>query len=551
MRRLHGITAVVRAARYGINGLSIPFFVLLVGATAVGAVLGTDVNDEAIGLLFVVAPVFGLLGAAYGVASYLRFEYELTDDTFDFAAGVVGRTEREIPLRRIQNVDVSQSLLHRIVGVAVVRIETAGGGGTEAELSVVSLAEAQRLQREIRERRDASRRATGAAADEATAGESDAGGGGATADEPGATGAEGGRPATGGATSPGGAATGTEPTPLFAIEPMELVVLSLTEFRPGAIVLVVVGLPVLPGVVGDLLLAAAGPFGGPESLDPATATPDELLVLGLVALPLVLVGSYLVSGVLSTFGYYDFRLARDGTDLVYERGLFQRYSGSIPTEKIQTVSIRESLPMRWLGYAALDVETAGYTGERAQQGNQSAVPVARRDRVVALADALGEYGDPSFERPPRRARRRYAARYALVVAGLTAVALLVSTVVAGFTLWYVPAALFLAVPAAAHLRWANRGYHLGEHAVVVRAGFWRRRTQVVPYYRLQTVGREATVFQRRLGLASLVADTASSSTLVGATPTAYDLDAGTAATLQSTLRTRLDAELHGSARREN
>jgi putative membrane protein len=537
MRRLHPATGVVRALQYGVNALSIPFFFLLVGSSGAEALLGMDFGGSVIDLLFVVAPLFGLLGAGYGVATYLRFEYELTEDTFDFAAGVVGRTEREIPLRRIQNVDISQNLWHRLLGVGVVRIETAGGGGTEAELSVVSLAEANRLQREIRERRDSSRRATEA--------------------EPTTTGTDGETPAEG-AASPSSTAerpSGTDASgtlePLFAITPIELVVLSITRFRPGAIVLVVIGIPILPELAGEFLLAAADPFGGPETMDIFEATADELLVLALVSLPLVLLGSYLVSGVLSAVGYYGFQLARSGTDLVYERGLVQRYSGSIPSDKIQTVTLRESLPMRLLGYAALDVETAGYAGQRAEQGSQSAIPVAERSRVVELACDLGEFSDPDFERPPKRARRRYGVRYGLLVTGVLAVLYAVSIVVTGFTLWYLPAVLFLAVPPAAHLKWANRGYHVGDHTVVVRTGFWRRRTQVVPYYRLQTVIRQATVFQRRLSLASLVVDTASSSTLVRATPTAFDIDSGTAATLQRTLRERLHLELHGRERRGN
>ncbi|WP_435347528.1 PH domain-containing protein [Haloarchaeobius sp. HRN-SO-5] len=527
-QRLHPITAVTRALQYGVNGFAIPFFLVLVGSTVLEGAGIVESAGTFIDVLFVASPLFGLLGAAYGFLTYLRFDYELTEDTFDLASGVLARTEREIPLGRIQNVDVSQNLLHRVFGVAVVRIETAGGGGTEAELSVVSLAEAERLQHDIRERRRRARTAESESG-EPTGPDDDAAADEAVEVEPSRTGE-----ATAG---------GTEP--LFTISPVELFVVSLTRFQPGAIVLVIIGIPLATDLAVEFLLAAADPLGGPQSADITRATPDQLLVLVLVALPLTLIGSYLVSGVISALGYYDFRLARRGDDLVYERGLVQRYSGSIPRRKIQTLTMTETLLMRLIGYAALDVETAGYTGQRAEQGNQSAIPAASRERVVALASRLGEFSDPSFERPPRRARRRYAVRYAMVVAALTAVAYVVSTAVQGFTLWYLPAVLFLVVPVAAHLKWANRGYHLGEDHVVVRNGFWRRRTKVVPYYRLQTVVSEATVFQRRLSLATVVADTASSATLVRNTPAAFDLDTETAAALQRSLRERLQTHLQG------
>ncbi len=70
----------------------------------------------------------------------------------------------------------------------------------------------------------------------------------------------------------------------------------------------------------------------------------------------------------------------------------------------------------------------------------------------------------------------------------------------------------------------NLGYYVGEDHLVVRRGFWRRRTTVIPYYRIQTVSTRRSIFQRRLGLASLVIDTASSRTFYWATPTIYDID---------------------------
>ena len=90
------------------------------------------------------------------------------------------------------------------------------------------------------------------------------------------------------------------------------------------------------------------------------------------------------------------------------------------------------------------------------------------------------------------------------------------------------------------------GYALGDDHVVVRSGFWRRHTSVVPYYRIQAVVGEATVFQRRRDLTSVVADTASSATFSRSSPTAHDLDDGDADALQRELRDSLRAHLRGS-----
>lgn len=526
--RLHPVTAVIRAGRYGGNGLALPLFAVL-------ALSSTNLVSS--DWLFVVAPLGALSGVSYGVLSYLRFEYELTDDTLDVRAGVFRRREREIPLRRVQNVDVSRDVLQRALGVAVLRVETAGGGATEAELSVVGDEEAERLRREIRDRRrrllaDQGRRASG-------------GDGADEADEAAAVGA----PGTTTAAGAPGTTTAADPEtrPLFAITPVELVALSVTRFRPGSLLFLLFAIPVADTLAVDLLLAAARPLGGPATLDPATLTVDQLFLLGVVGAPLALVGTVLLGAALSIVEYYDFRLGRTGDDLVYERGLLGRYSGSIPTDKIQTVTVSEPWLLRPLDFAGLAVETAGYAGERAEQGSQSAIPLSGRGRVDELAHELFDFEDPAFERPPARARRRYAVRYGLVVVAALAATLGISLVRPDFTLWYLPAALFLLVPVAAHLRWVNLGYYLGEDHVVLRRGFWTRRTEVVPYYRLQTVVRERSVFQRRLGLAHLVADTASSASLTRKAPTAFDVDAETAADLQRALRERLQSHLGRTA----
>ena len=99
---------------------------------------------------------------------------------------------------------------------------------------------------------------------------------------------------------------------------------------------------------------------------------------------------------------------------------------------------------------------------------------------------------------------------------------------------------------AAHLRWANLGYAVEEDHFVARAGFWSRRTQVVPFYRTQTIAEQATIFQRRRDLASVVVDTAG--THGWSAPSAPDIDARRASDLRETLEARLQAALR--ARRD-
>ena len=458
------------------------------------------VNSNDFGLPAAAAAGGGILlvALAYEVAYYRRFEYELTEDTRDISSGVISRREREIPYRRIQNVDVSQSVIQRALGIAAVDLETAGGSSTEGSIRFVKPDEATRLRRELQRRKTA-----------ASSGET---GGASDAD---------------GATNGERDGVGPAEEELFAISPGELALVGALSFDGRLIGLLVFlssgSVPVLSGFIPD-----------------ASAT--AITATAIVAVGALFLVSWVLGAAVAFSNYYGFRLSRAGDELRYERGLFRRYSGSIPTEKIQTLMVTDNPAKRALGYASLSIETAGYApGQSGEQGSQAAVPIATTDRVYRLAHEVESFGTPTFSRPPKRVRWRYVIRYAIVVSVLVGIAFAVDWVVAADLPWYGPAVLLLAVPPAAHLKWKHRGYWLGEDHLLTRNGFWSRTVTVVPYYRIQTVIDSRTLFQRRWNVATVVADTAGSSSLAGTSAAAVDFELEEAVELRETLQERLQS----------
>ncbi|WP_123534496.1 PH domain-containing protein [Halosimplex salinum] len=495
-RNLHVLTVPYRISQ---QGISIVIALFVFGGSSLSALFGPDRSLMAIGVaLAVVLGAAALVG--YLVAQYRRFEYELTPDTFDIRSGVFSRRQREIPLRRIQNVDISQNVVQRILGIAEVGLETAGGGGTEAQLRYVGDDEAERLQSEI------SRLSRAAKATE----------------------------------------EGT-------VEPDEErfeTVFEMTERELGVLALVSVDLR-----IASFLFFGASVFApsAVSMFDPQSYWEYGLglenvvgAILGPVAALAVILALALVSGVLNAARYYGFRLDRGDEELRYERGLLQKFRGTIPLSKVQTLTVRENVLARAMDYAALTIETAGYTPTSGESnGSQSAIPVAERDRVVTLARSLEAFDATGFERPPKRARLRYAFRYTAALAVLVGL-LYLGTRVTDFTLfWYVPLVALPLVPVAAHLKWANRGYALGENHVVTRNGFWVRQQKVVPYHRVQTVFTTQTIFQRRRDLSTVTIDTAGSQSITGEDARAVDIDAEVA----ERIRERVPDELYGALAR--
>ncbi|WP_254767982.1 PH domain-containing protein [Salinilacihabitans rarus] len=499
MRKLHPASVAVRSLSRSLN-TGFLFFVVGVVASPGGA----GANLLAIGGMVLIGIAFGVV---YELAYYQRFRYRTTEDTFDVASGVVSRRDREVPLGRVQNVDVRQNVIQRALGIAAVHVETAGGGETEVTLKYVDEREAKRLQRVLR------RKARGADVGADADGETD--GAERFDDEYGDE---------------------DEEELLFEIRPSELVLLSVFTIDPGA------------SVLGGIAVSFASGFD-PTTLVPFDLIEGDLPGSGLVALAwavtLFVLAAWVLSAALTFSRYYGFRLTRVGDELHYERGLVQRYSGTIPLGKVQTLTVTESVPFRWFGYASLAVETAGYApGQSDSRGSESAIPLAERERVLSLARSIEPFGpaDP-LRSIPKRARERYAVRYGAVVVLLVAAGYALATWVGVVRDWYVLAALALAVPVAAHLKWANRGYRVGDRYFFARTGFWRRTTKVVPYYRVQAVLFQQTIFQRRRGLASVTADTASSASLLGRAAIAHDVDASRGLELQRVTEERLQEQL--------
>src|SRR3546814_1904972 len=88
--------------------------------------------------------------AVVAVWRYLTFRYRITADSVVIDSGLLERSRRQVPFSRIHNVAIHQSLLHRLFGVAEVRLESAGGDKPEAQMRVLQLDDAIALEALVR-----------------------------------------------------------------------------------------------------------------------------------------------------------------------------------------------------------------------------------------------------------------------------------------------------------------------------------------------------------------------------------------------------------------
>jgi putative membrane protein len=408
-----------------------------------------------------------LIGATL---EYVLYRWRLTGDELLLRSGVLSRRNRVIPLARVQNVEVRQNVMHRVFGVAELRVETAGAGAeAEAVLSVLGLAEAQAA----RVRLLAHRRASAAIAVSAD-GEADA--------------IE--RPAV---------------PPLAQLSTGDVLLAGATANEAGVIAAALAGLlqfaDDLPlpffEQVGDAVMGRAA---------------ESWLVFGIGLVILFLLLGWMISIAGAVVRYHGFTLSVEGGEMRKRYGLLTVHEASVPLERVQAIRVEESLPRRLLGLASLSIETAGGTpGQRG--GAEAFVPIARRAEVGRLV--RGIFGDADADTPLRpvhpRARMRLAIRYSVLLLLVWAPFwgarwLDVQPLAGRLAPWL---AVLLPLPwLAAGLAYRGRGWALPPGYVMARSGVMTRVTWIVPDRKLQTLHLRATPFQRRRGLATVVVDTA-------------------------------------------
>jgi len=413
--------------------------------------------------------VLGALGLALAaVVRYFSYRFRIAEDELVIRSGIFQRNLRHIPFRRIHNVTLHQNVLHRVVGVAEVRLESAGGAKPEAQMRVLSLVDAQALEDLVRTR--------GAGAD---------------------AGADAGVPA---------ARAGER---LLTLPPSELLRLGLVSHR---------GMVVLAAAFGAFAQAGSRQFGeltaaiGEAVFGWASAQHLGWLgwLLGGVTLFLLFALMLrLLSMVLAVVQFYGFELRDSGQRLSVESGLLTRVRAHAPRHRIQAWTIRESLLQRWLHRQSLKVDTAHIEAANQPRAMRDLAPIATPAAVSALLARLlpgAHWPDLPWRGLHPRAWRRMLVPPTLVTTALCAVLC--------FRYGSVGLLVLLSLPwwwLRARRLAAFAGYALTDSVVAIRGGWPGRYWRLAEIGKVQALSLSQSLFDRRHGMASVWLDTAGAS----------------------------------------
>ena len=85
------------------------------------------------------------------VLQYLNFKFKIENDHFILHKGVFFKSKTSIPVERIQNVNFKQNIIHQIINVTQVEIQTAGSKGAEVSIKAISKERADALKKRLQE----------------------------------------------------------------------------------------------------------------------------------------------------------------------------------------------------------------------------------------------------------------------------------------------------------------------------------------------------------------------------------------------------------------
>jgi putative membrane protein len=457
------------------------------GLLAGGAILA--LRDQA-GLAILLFGGFVLLSMVSLLVRWLTFEFRVGEHEIRVDQGLLSRSSRAIPFDRVTDVDIEQGPLHRLFGLARLRIETGASGAAAADegvLEAVALARAEAIREHVRSRRRAASVQTEAA---------------------------------------------EEGEPLFAMDGRRVATLGFFNFSLA----VIAALFGASQTVGELIgfdpfsrafwadfLSRAGPLR-----DYVFAHRAVAIAGGTVLLALIGIGTGLVRTWLREHG---FRLDRTETGFRRRRGLLTLTDVTIPARRVQASILATGPIRRAFGWFALKFQSLAMDGK---QGDHVVAPLTREAEAAAIQESLGRPLGPPEPAAWRRIARGHFTSAAAFLVPVIGVAGAAGLLLEPLNL-FVAAALGI-VLGARWLDWRRARYALADGHLFIVSGWWRQRRAIIPVDRIQSIDLAESFWTRLFHFCRLRLGIAGGTILAG-----YSLDALDRAEAEA-LRARLLAQ---------
>lgn len=426
------------------------------------------------------------IAIAAGIARWFTTRYRFTATQVQLQSGLLHRATVSAPADRVRSVDVTAPVLHRLLGLAEVKIGTAAGE-KEMKLNGLTTSEAAALRTDLLHRSRAQTRAT----------------------QPGAV----------GLAKDGGSQPDQAPSAHSAMADDEILYQlnpswsRFAPFSPSGLIaaLAIVGL-------GSQLVQDTGvdPTRSGAYHDASEVVTRGGVIAAVVILAVVLLVCVVVLSLIAyALAFFNFRLTRSrgGETFHVARGLLTTRATSLEVRRLRGIEVHEPIPLRWAHGARLRAITTGL--KDAGRGMSALLTPPSPVHVVQhTADRV--LGAPGRLEAPLRVHGRAAVRRRWTRAFNSSAVVAAVVCAIGWwqaSWWYVVLAVLVMLAAVplARSRIAALGHDVDERFVLGRSGAMMRSTFVLERSGVVAVTVRRSIFQRWAGVSSIAVATAAGS----------------------------------------
>lgn len=423
----------------------------------------TKNNHLVIGLV-----VFALIGMIYSIINYFRYYFYVSADELVIESGVLKRSKLNVPFDRIQTINFEQNIVHRIFNVVRLKIDTAGSAKAEFQFHAIENKKAENLRDLLLAKKKTAKKSIETSIIEEKE-----------------------------------IQDSSSYKTIMNLSLVDLIKAGAVEnhLRSGGIILAFMWW--IWSSLDEMKL------WGDVSEDVGETVMSQItsgLILAIVLIVLFLLFSFIVSMVKMVITNYDLKFMRSDTGFKINAGLFTKKDTSALDHKIQVISWGDNPLKKLIGIKDLRLKQA--SSIVLNKKTSIKIPSCSTEHIDLVKNTL--YGKKAFDNIEyfpidKRYLYRNGGYLTVLFVGIVSFLLYLDMINQAVVLGSIGAIFLFTF----YLSFKKKRYGYNEEMLVIRGGTYGDKTETLPIYKIQSLSRKQTPYQKRNDLANLVIHTAS------------------------------------------